>query len=118
MIDMNISSVLSESQPDAPQWAGLTIGELLAQQLRELSTASVSISAADSLSNVAVFALRQQDCDVDHDVAHVLSMHVYPAIEDARNAVANAEQAANTLKQLFERLQELARETEVSRVSL
>lgn len=115
MIDMKISSVLSESQPDAPEWAGLTIGELLDQQLRELTTASQNIDAADSLTNVAQMALRQQDTDCDGDIAHVLSSHVYPAIEDARNAVVNAERAANTLKQLFERLQGLARETEVAR---
>lgn len=52
-----------------------------------LESALDSIEQADSLVNVAGFALRKQNCDVDADCANVLQSHVYVQLRAARQQI-------------------------------
>lgn len=100
------------TMPDgnAPAEAGKmsSASKLLHELSDELIKAAFNIDQADSLTNTAAFALRRQDCDVDHDVADVLQHHTYPTLRSARDAIANAEELVARLQDVTRGLSALA----------
>jgi hypothetical protein len=90
----------SERTERAPYVFGLNVSELIEQMSKQLSDARSAIDSADSLTNVAGFALRHQDCDADGDIADVLQDHCYPALSEARDAVVTAAELLVRLKEL------------------
>lgn len=83
-----------------PHAVGLSAGELLKRLCDELSNIAASLDSSDSLTSVAATALREQDCELDADVAAVLEDHVYPAIESGREALGVITSIVERLKEL------------------
>lgn len=77
------------SLPETPTPAVEPVTPSLRQRLNvELDAAHLAMEDADSFIHVCNLALRQQDCDVDADVARVLDT-IYDKVKAARDSIMN-----------------------------